>query len=411
MSYAWAVLFVAPGLGADGPGDSKVRPQYEALLKAYEADVTVWGAKYPPAGKDLDLVARYRDWPGWGYAPRVLALAEADPGDPASVDALIWVLKLRDRVGAHDREIYPHYERAVALLRDHLKDPRVDAVVYRLMSRGFTPASEEFLRSALEDGPDRDVPRADLPEPGRLPGDAAEGRPRPLVRPAQEHVRHLPQGPARRPLPPPHPDGRPRGPLRRGGGALREGGPGVRRRRPGPGLRGRDGRRAGQGRPPRAPHASRSAGSRRRSRGPTTRASGSRSASIAGRSSSSSSRSAGSNGSTPPCRSLLERHKGRALRRARREQRRATRRRRSWRGRPARSPGGAGRTAPTGRSSPHGTSRVPRRSTSSTPTASSDSRTPAPTPWTRRWTGSSPSGRGSAELDGSLAQDPPPASE
>ncbi len=115
------------------------------------------GARYPPAGKDLDLVARYRDWPGWGYAPRVLALAEADPGDPASVDALIWVLKLRDRVGAHDQEIYPYFERAVALLRDHLKDARVDAVVYRLMSPAFTPASEEFLRSALENGPDRDV--------------------------------------------------------------------------------------------------------------------------------------------------------------------------------------------------------------------------------------------------------------
>jgi hypothetical protein len=157
MAYAWAVLFVALGLGADGPGDSKVRPQYEALLKACEADVKAWEAKYPPAGKDLDLVARYRDWPGWGYAPRVLALAEADPGDPASVDALIWVLKLRDRVGAHDREIWPHFERAVTLLRDHLKDPRVDAVVYRLMSRGFTPASEEFLRSALENGPDREV--------------------------------------------------------------------------------------------------------------------------------------------------------------------------------------------------------------------------------------------------------------
>ncbi len=157
MSHACAVLFVALVLGADGPGGSKVRPRLEALLKAYEADVRAWEAKYPPAGKDLDLVARYRDWPGWGYAPRVLALAEADPNDSASVDALIWVLKLRDRVGAHDREMYPHFERAVTGLRDHLKDPRVDAVVYCLISRGFTPASEEFLRSALENGPDRDV--------------------------------------------------------------------------------------------------------------------------------------------------------------------------------------------------------------------------------------------------------------
>ena len=154
MAYARAVLFVALGLGADGPGETKVRPRYEALVKAYEADVRAWEAKYPPAGKDLDLVARYRDWPGWGYAPRVLALAEADPDDPASVDAMIWVIGLRDRVGAHDQEIWPHFERAVILLRDHLKDPRVGPVVYRLISRGLTPTSEEFLRSALESGPD-----------------------------------------------------------------------------------------------------------------------------------------------------------------------------------------------------------------------------------------------------------------
>lgn len=158
MSSTWiGLVVVALGLAVDGPGDSKVRPQYETLLKAYEADVRAWEAKYPPAGKDVDLVARYRDWPGWAYAPRVLAFAEANPDDPSAVDALLWVAGLRDAVGTDDRGVRPYYERAVGRLGGHLKDPRIDFKTYRVISRGLSTGSEEFLRRAATEGRDRDA--------------------------------------------------------------------------------------------------------------------------------------------------------------------------------------------------------------------------------------------------------------
>src|SRR5262249_14416819 len=139
---------------------SKVRAQYEALIKDYEAKLSAWEGRYnaPAAGqKEVDWVARYRDWPGWEFAPRVLAVAEAGPKDPAPVDALLWVVGLRDRVGTHDREIRPHYERALVLLRDHLQDPRIDRETYRLIGQGLSTGSEEFLRIAAEKGRDRDA--------------------------------------------------------------------------------------------------------------------------------------------------------------------------------------------------------------------------------------------------------------
>ena len=151
------LMIVAAGLAADGPGVSKARAEYEALVKEYEADSKGWEGRYSTAaGKEVDTVARYRDWPAWGFLPRFVALAEAHPDDPSAVDALLWVVGLRDKVGTQDREIYPHFERAVALLRDHLQDPRIDRETYRLIGRGPTPGSEEFLRAALEKGRDRD---------------------------------------------------------------------------------------------------------------------------------------------------------------------------------------------------------------------------------------------------------------
>ncbi len=151
------LVIVAAGLAADGPGGSKVRPEYEALVKAYEKDLKAWQAKYLPVGGDVDNVARLRDWPAWGYIPRVLALAEAHPDDPAAVDALLWVVRLRDRVGVQDREIYPHYERAVALLRGHLADPRIDRDVFVILGLAPTPGTEDFLRLVLERGRDLDA--------------------------------------------------------------------------------------------------------------------------------------------------------------------------------------------------------------------------------------------------------------
>jgi thiol-disulfide isomerase/thioredoxin len=85
-------------------------------------------------------------------------LAEDNPQDSAAVDALLQiVVEIGRPVSPNDKELLPHYMRALDLLiRDHLDDERLATAVQSI--RGFrSPSAERFLRAILERGRDREV--------------------------------------------------------------------------------------------------------------------------------------------------------------------------------------------------------------------------------------------------------------
>ena len=144
-----------------GPGSQTPRQQYEALIKEYEAEEMAWNAKYGPGQlKDpqAQLIARYRDWPGWSFAARFLEFAEANPDDPAAEDALIWIVNQATSVGVGDRQLVPILGRAFHLLsRDQWLDDKRVIEACRRSFRYASPWTEGYLRTVLEKSHDRDI--------------------------------------------------------------------------------------------------------------------------------------------------------------------------------------------------------------------------------------------------------------
>lgn len=158
------LLLGAPSLLAQETKTQTPRAQLERLLKEYEAAGRAWSDQYDRFNVEesrasaTDLERRYRAWPGWSFAPRFLKLAEEHPQDPAVVDALLQiVVEIGRPVSPNDKELLPHYQRALELLiRDHLDDESLATAVQSL--RGFrSPTAERFLRAVLERSRDRHV--------------------------------------------------------------------------------------------------------------------------------------------------------------------------------------------------------------------------------------------------------------
>jgi peroxiredoxin len=137
------------------------RQRYDALIKEYEAEEVAWTVKYG-AGQLNDpqaqLIARYRDWPGWSFAVRFLEFAEANPDDPAAGDALIWIVNQATSVGVGDRQLVPMFGRAFHLLSrgQWLDDKRVIEACRRSF-RYASPWTEGYLRTVLEKSHNADV--------------------------------------------------------------------------------------------------------------------------------------------------------------------------------------------------------------------------------------------------------------
>jgi thiol-disulfide isomerase/thioredoxin len=142
-------------------GAATPKEQYEALLKEYAAADLQWNKEYdvdvrPPA--KVDWEARYRACPIWSFVPRFIKLAETNPDDPATVDALIWVTDLAAQRVVIVQELLPLYGRAVDLLleRDRIDDPRVGLACLRGL-RYDCPQSERFLRVASDKSRNHEV--------------------------------------------------------------------------------------------------------------------------------------------------------------------------------------------------------------------------------------------------------------
>jgi peroxiredoxin len=134
------------------------RQQYDALVKEYAAAVEVWSKIYDGSPQKPDPIKRHQDWPGWSFAPRFFKLAEDHPRDPATVDALLWVVSLDQAVGENDRALFPYYSLALEILaRDHLHDKRLEDLCLQNVSHDLSVPAERFLRTVFEQAPTREA--------------------------------------------------------------------------------------------------------------------------------------------------------------------------------------------------------------------------------------------------------------
>jgi hypothetical protein len=127
--------------------------QYQALTQEYQKAMQGWQKAYREAKTDEQRKKVFADYQkADSFAPKMLALAEKHPKDPAAIDALIWAAT-RGMVNS------PGSAKAKAfaiLRRDYIKSKKIgplcDALTYQL-----TPENEKFLKEVMEKNPDRTI--------------------------------------------------------------------------------------------------------------------------------------------------------------------------------------------------------------------------------------------------------------
>ncbi|HEV3166368.1 MAG TPA: hypothetical protein VGZ22_20255, partial [Isosphaeraceae bacterium] len=131
---------------AQSPSD-----QYRALSKEFDDAMLAFEKAYRDAKTDDQRRQVFSDkYPEpQTYAKRFLALAEAQPKDPAALDALLWVA-LHVPYG-------PLGDKAMARLAEgHADSPKIATVVQQMASMGV-PAAEPLFRAGLKSNPSDSV--------------------------------------------------------------------------------------------------------------------------------------------------------------------------------------------------------------------------------------------------------------
>ena len=133
---------------SDGCGE-----RLEPIVKAQEESKRRWlgaieglateEAQKPATDRYCAEVARNMD--------EILQLVRANPGDPADVEALRFVITTA-RGGPGDQS----YQAMEILLRDHVRDPGMGDLCGRIFYFGHSRIAESLLRAVLKDHPNRD---------------------------------------------------------------------------------------------------------------------------------------------------------------------------------------------------------------------------------------------------------------
>lgn len=124
-----------------------LREQYDRLIEEYESAMEAWHQQYDAAETEDELIPRYREWPGWKFAPKYVELAESAGKDSAGFDCLERVLELGWSVDATDRELLPHYEKSLELLLRNHSDKDLRSLCRKA---GMTNGSENFLKTLAD---------------------------------------------------------------------------------------------------------------------------------------------------------------------------------------------------------------------------------------------------------------------
>ena len=87
-----------------------LQEQFGLLNREYKSSTVAWHEKYDGAKGDDESIARYRDWPGWTFAPRFVAFGESAGSSSEGFESLCELVNLGNSVGEFDRELFRHYE-------------------------------------------------------------------------------------------------------------------------------------------------------------------------------------------------------------------------------------------------------------------------------------------------------------
>jgi thiol-disulfide isomerase/thioredoxin len=147
---------VASDLRADDPATPTPARQYQLVLEQFEAARRAFASKFETATTEQERRVLRAQFPGpEDYYARLLALAEAHPGDSASVDALVWIVATSTSGYDAFKERGVRIRQAMDLLAsDHVDDPRVGRVCLELAGAA-TPLRDEFLHTIHARSTDR----------------------------------------------------------------------------------------------------------------------------------------------------------------------------------------------------------------------------------------------------------------
>jgi hypothetical protein len=137
---------VAADEGSKGETSRKPGEAYQAIVAEFDKAMQEFMTAYRAAKTDEERQVVFEKYPrAEKYAPRFLAIAEKERGDPAAFDCLIWVAR-HCRTGQD-------LEKAIqVLLEDHIRSEKIEQVCLALyFSRNSS--TEERLRTILEKSP------------------------------------------------------------------------------------------------------------------------------------------------------------------------------------------------------------------------------------------------------------------
>jgi thiol-disulfide isomerase/thioredoxin len=151
-----ALTLAASDLRADDPLATTPRQQFQRVLDDFEAAKRAFASKFDSAATEEERRHIRAQSPGpEDYYERLLALAEAQPGDAAAVDALVWIVATSTNGYDAFKQRGVRIKRAMGILAsDHLNDPRVGRVCLEL-TRAATPLRDEFLHTIHAKSTDR----------------------------------------------------------------------------------------------------------------------------------------------------------------------------------------------------------------------------------------------------------------
>src|SRR5262245_3203369 len=119
-----ALLALLPALQARVKAESPTpQQQYQALLKEYDKAMSAYQKAKTPEAKGKVFQDKYPQPDK--FAPRFLELAEKNPNDPASVEALAWIITNSNSGSAKSDPKDPRSKALRILLRDHIQSEKL----------------------------------------------------------------------------------------------------------------------------------------------------------------------------------------------------------------------------------------------------------------------------------------------
>jgi hypothetical protein len=182
--WAMPLLMLAPGgLRAQ---DEKEKPKTEQLGSPAE-QVKALDTEFQKALKALGeavgeaktveqrqkLVGDFKKDTVASYAKRFLEIAEKNPKDPASFDALKWIVEIMAQGIAPAK---PQVDKTVELLKGHLDHEEIGGVLEALVGADSS-AGEKLLRAVVEKSPKRKIKAEATMKLAQLLKDRAESMP------------------------------------------------------------------------------------------------------------------------------------------------------------------------------------------------------------------------------------------